>query len=145
MHPGHAPAGRIRLPGDIPLRQIAARRLPRFEPGGPVSEARRSQFDRPPPAAQHPPAIEALPASKIGEGRFRRLRRPASRALWFGEGDLPTPSFIAIAAIAALRDGQTFYTTSAGFRRCAGTIAEYLTRLHEKPVGASASWSPARA
>src|SRR5438128_1681856 len=61
---------------------------------------------------------------------------PAVVPLWFGEGDLPTPSFIADAAIAALRDGQTFYTHKRGIPALRRTIAEYLTRLHEKPVGA---------
>src|SRR6266403_1373451 len=61
---------------------------------------------------------------------------PAVVPLWFGEGDLPTPSFIADAAIAALRDGQTFYTHKRGIPALRQAIAEYLTRLHDKPVGA---------
>src|ERR1043166_9740524 len=81
------------------------------------------------------PAIEHLPASKIGEVAAVGFGDPAIVPLWFGEGDLPTPSFIGDAAIAALREGQTFYTHKLGIPALRQTIAEYLTRLHEKPVG----------
>jgi aspartate aminotransferase len=102
-----------------------------------VSEARRLHV------AQHEsrllgirPAIAALPASKIGEVAAVGFGDPAIVPLWFGEGDLPTPSFIGDAAIAALRDGQTFYTHKRGIPALRQAIADYLTRLHEKPVGA---------
>jgi aspartate aminotransferase len=103
-----------------------------------VSEAHRIQRDQ--SAAARPlgirPAIEALPHSKIGEVAAVGFGDPAIVPLWFGEGDLPTPSFIADAAIAALREGQTFYTHKLGIPTLRQAIAEYLTRLHEKPVGA---------
>lgn len=103
-----------------------------------MSEARRIQLDQ--SAAARPlgirPAIEALPASKIGEVAAVGFGDPAIVPLWFGEGDLPTPSFIGDAAVAALRDGQTFYTHKRGIPALRQAIAEYLTRLHEKPVGA---------
>jgi aspartate/methionine/tyrosine aminotransferase len=103
-----------------------------------LSEARRTQLDQ--PAATRPlgirPAIEALPASKIGEVAAVGFGDPAVVPLWFGESDLPTPSFIGDAAVAALRDGQTFYTHKRGIPALRQAIAEYLTRLHEKPVGA---------
>ena len=35
---------------------------------------------------------------------------------WAGEGDAPTPAFIAEAAIEALRQGHTFYTYQRGIR-----------------------------
>ena len=102
-----------------------------------MSEARRLHV------AQHEsrplgirPAIAALPASKIGEVAAVGFGDPAIVPLWFGEGDLPTPSFIGDAAIAALRDGQTFYTHKRGIPALRQAIADYLTRLHEKPVGA---------
>jgi aspartate aminotransferase len=82
------------------------------------------------------PVIEHLPASKIGEVAAVGFGDPAIVPLWFGEGDLPTPAFIADAAIAALREGQTFYTHKLGIPPLRQAIAEYLTRLHEKPVGA---------
>jgi aspartate aminotransferase len=102
-----------------------------------VSEARRMPLAL---SAVRPlgirPAIEALPASKIGEVAAVGFGDPAVVPLWFGEGDLPTPSFIADAAIAALRAGQTFYTHKRGIPELRQAIAEYLTRLHEKPVAA---------
>ena len=47
-------------------------------------------------------AIEALPASKIGEVSNVGFGDPSVLPLWFGEGDLPTPSFIYEAATRAL-------------------------------------------
>ena len=35
-------------------------------------------------------------------------------ALWAGEGDTPTPELIRAGAVAALADGQTFYTYQRG-------------------------------
>ncbi len=102
-----------------------------------MSEARRIEVAT---AAARPfgirTAIEALPASKIGEVAAVGFGDPAIVPLWFGEGDLPTPSFIGDAAIAALRDGQTFYTHKRGIPPLRQAIAAYLTRLHDKPVGA---------
>ncbi|HEX3499251.1 MAG TPA: pyridoxal phosphate-dependent aminotransferase [Stellaceae bacterium] len=101
-----------------------------------MSEARRIPLA---PSAASPlgirPAIEALPASKIGEVAAVGFGDPAIVPLWFGEGDLPTPAFIADAAIAALREGQTFYTHKRGIPELRQAIAEYLTRLHARPVG----------
>ena len=77
-----------------------------------------------------------MPASQIGEVAAVGFGDPAIVPLWFGEGDLPTPDFIGDAAIAALRDGQTFYTHKRGIPPLRQAIAEYLTRLHERPVGA---------
>ena len=102
-----------------------------------MSEARRIKIVQ---SADRPhgirPAIEAFPASKIGEVAAVGFGDPAIVPLWFGEGDLPTPSFIGDAAIAALRDGQTFYTHKRGIPPLRQAIAAYLTRLHDKPVGA---------
>lgn len=81
-------------------------------------------------------AIEALPASKIGEVANVAFGDPSVVALWFGEGDLPTPSFICDAAADALRRGETFYTFKRGIPSLREAIAAYLTRLHAKPVGA---------
>jgi aspartate aminotransferase len=104
-----------------------------------VSEAHPIQLDQSVGAARSlgiRRAIVALPGSKIAEVAAVGFGDPAIVPLWFGEGDLPTPSFIADAAIAALRDGQTFYTHKLGIPPLRQAIAEYLTRLHERPVGA---------
>ena len=40
--------------------------------------------------------------------------------LWVGEGDLPTPAFIAEAARRSLEAGETFYTAQRGLPASAG-------------------------
>src|SRR6266851_2479895 len=113
--------------------------LPPASPEVPLSDARRHSSDQlafPPRPLGVRPAIVALPASKIGEVAAVGFGDPAIVPLWFGEGDLPTPSFICDAAAAALRDGQTFYTHKRGIPPLRQAIAAYLTRLHDKPVGA---------
>ena len=50
--------------------------------------------------------------------------------LWAGEGDLPTPSFIADAATAALKAGETFYTYQRGVPELRQALADYTARLY---------------
>src|SRR5271154_5991714 len=54
---------------------------------------------------------------------------------WFGESDQPTPSFIREAAIASLRDGETFYSENLGRPYLRDAISTYLTNLHHLPIG----------
>lgn len=54
--------------------------------------------------------------------------------LWVGEGDLPTPEFIARAAQASLEDGETFYTYQAGIPPLREAISGYLSALYAMPV-----------
>ena len=56
--------------------------------------------------------------------------------LWFGEGDLRTPDFIAQAAVEALQRGETFYTWKRGLPPLREAIARYLSDLHGVTVGA---------
>ncbi|MEM6712454.1 MAG: pyridoxal phosphate-dependent aminotransferase [Pseudomonadota bacterium] len=49
--------------------------------------------------------------------------------LWAGEGDLPTPSFIAEAAAKSLADGETFYTWQRGLPELREALAAYTQRL----------------
>ena len=69
--------------------------------------------DAPMLSAVRPEALNA-PESGIVEvfnyGRTRQGLIP----LWAGEGDLPTPSFIADEATRALAAGETFYTYQRG-------------------------------
>lgn len=80
------------------------------------------------------PAIVDLPGSKIravsdaGQGIADLI------PLWYGEGDDPTPAFIADAAAAALRRGQTFYTVNRGIPELRAALARYATRLYGRPV-----------
>jgi aspartate aminotransferase len=56
---------------------------------------------------------------------------------WFGESDQSTPSFINQAAIASLRDGETFYSENLGRLYLRQAISTYLTDLHQRPVATS--------
>jgi aspartate aminotransferase len=78
--------------------------------------------------------IEALPASRIAEISALGMGDPDVVALWYGEGDLPTPDFIAEAANQAMRRGETFYTYKAGLPELRHTIADYLTGLYARPI-----------
>jgi len=79
-------------------------------------------------------AINALPTSRIAEISALGMGDPEVVALWYGEGDVPTPDFIAAAAHDAMRRGETFYTYKAGLPELRQTIADYLTGLYARPV-----------
>jgi aspartate aminotransferase len=81
-------------------------------------------------------AIRELPTSRIAEISALGMADPAVIPLWYGEGDLPTPEFIGVAANAALRAGHTFYTYKAGLPELRATIADYLTGLYARPIDA---------
>jgi aspartate/methionine/tyrosine aminotransferase len=49
--------------------------------------------------------------------------------LWVGEGDLPTPAFIAEAAIRSLQAGETFYTYQRGIPPLREALATYQERV----------------
>lgn len=57
-------------------------------------------------------------------------------ALWFGEGDLPTPEFIGQAAAEALKGGNTFYPPQNGIPKLRRSLSDYLTELHAGPTAA---------
>jgi aspartate/methionine/tyrosine aminotransferase len=56
--------------------------------------------------------------------------------MWVGEGDLPTPSFIADAAARSLSAGETFYTDQRGIPDLRAALAAYHTRFYERPFPA---------
>ncbi len=76
------------------------------------------------------PAILDLPDSPILD--IWRMGRGLDGVigLWAGEPDLPTPAFIADAAVAALREGRTFYTDNRGIPALRRALAAYLHRLY---------------
>ncbi|HEX9464014.1 MAG TPA: pyridoxal phosphate-dependent aminotransferase [Alphaproteobacteria bacterium] len=82
------------------------------------------------------PRIERFPGSRIREIANAGMWKADVAALWFGEGDLPTPDFICQAAARAMTDGKTFYTQNSGIPELRQAIARYVTRLHGGPVGA---------
>jgi aspartate aminotransferase len=79
-------------------------------------------------------AINLLPASRIAEISALGMGDPDVVPLWYGEGDVPTPAFIADAVAEALRAGETFYTYKAGLPELRRTIAEYLGGLYAKQL-----------
>jgi aspartate aminotransferase len=79
-------------------------------------------------------SIRDLPASRIAEISALGMDDPAVIPLWYGEGDLPTPGFIAEAASAALQAGHTFYTYKAGLPELRATIADYQSGLYARPT-----------
>lgn len=84
----------------------------------------------PAPAALRVEAREA-PESGIVEVFNYGRGRPGLIPLWAGEGDLPTPRFIADAAARSLAEGETFYTNQRGVPELRAALARY----HERTFG----------
>lgn len=74
-----------------------------------------------------PRSIEA-PESGIVELVNYARGREGLIPLWVGEGDLPTPDFIARAAADALTGGETFYTWQRGIPRLREALSRYYAR-----------------
>jgi aspartate aminotransferase len=74
-------------------------------------------------------------ASLIRELANGAMGRENLLPFWFGESDQATPMFIREAAIASLRDGETFYTENLGRRYLRDAVARYLTGLHGRAIG----------
>ncbi len=68
------------------------------------------------------PESGIVAVANYGRGRERLI------PLWAGEGDLPTPGFIADAANRALQAGETFYTWQRGIPDLRQALARYHTR-----------------
>src|SRR3954465_4357740 len=86
-------------------------------------------------AAYHTIREEArgAPRSGIGEVANYGRGRPGLIPLWVGEGDLPTPGFIAEAARRSLAAGETFYTWQRGIPELREALARYIARLYGRP------------
>jgi aspartate aminotransferase len=92
----------------------------------------------------HRGTLSAAPKAQEAEPRFSHslIRAVANTAMgrqdvlafWFGESDQATPSFIREAAIASLRDGETFYSENLGRLYLRQAIATYLADLHHLPI-----------
>jgi aspartate/methionine/tyrosine aminotransferase len=80
-----------------------------------------------------PEAAEA-PSSGIVEVFSYGRDRPGLIPLWVGEGDLPTPGFIAEAAARSLAAGETFYTHQRGIPELRRAISAYLGRLYAQDL-----------
>jgi aspartate/methionine/tyrosine aminotransferase len=89
------------------------------------------------PAPEPTALIETLraqareaPESGIVEVMNYGRRRGRVLPLWVGEGDMPTPAFIAEAATRALAAGETFYTWQRGIPELREALARYHARLY---------------
>ncbi|MFC3070884.1 pyridoxal phosphate-dependent aminotransferase [Phenylobacterium soli] len=86
-----------------------------------------------PPVAR--PEVLALRSSKIREVANAAWGREGVLPFWFGESDRPTPEFIRAAAAEALTAGRTYYTPNLGTAELRQALADYLTGLHDRPIG----------
>ena len=82
------------------------------------------------------PMAAALPESGIMAVVNYGHEKPGLIPFWAGEGDEPTPAFICEAAMAALRDGETFYTYQRGIPLLRQGIADYVRRHFQADVEA---------
>ncbi|WP_102959813.1 pyridoxal phosphate-dependent aminotransferase [Mangrovicella endophytica] len=82
------------------------------------------------------PEALAAPESGIVAVMNYARGRPGLIPLWAGEGDLPTPAFIADAAAASLKAGETFYTWQRGIPELRQALATYASTLYGKPLDA---------
>ncbi|WP_137156832.1 pyridoxal phosphate-dependent aminotransferase [Rhizobium sp. FKL33] len=78
------------------------------------------------------PQSLAAPESGIVEIVNYARTRDNLIPLWVGEGDNPTPQFIADAAIASLNAGQTFYTYQRGIPELRQALSNYYARHFNK-------------
>jgi aspartate/methionine/tyrosine aminotransferase len=76
-----------------------------------------------------PNAVAAPPSGIVEIASYARARQDVL-PFWVGEGDLPTPDFIADAARKSLAAGETFYTYQEGLPSLREAIAEYLARVY---------------
>ena len=78
--------------------------------------------------------VGELEDSLIREIAHKGMRDPDIIPLWFGEPDLPTPSFIISAADQALRAGHTFYTPNLGIAVLRETLSKYMSDLYKSRI-----------
>lgn len=83
--------------------------------------------------AQLSRSAQSLPESGILKVAKYGWEQEGLIPLWAGEGDVPTPRFICEAASAALADGQTFYTYQRGIPALREALANYFSRLYQRP------------
>lgn len=100
-----------------------------------AAKAGRSKGKVWPMSLIEPLRLEArqAPESGIVEVMNYGRTRPGLIPLWAGEGDEPTPAFIAEAATRSLVAGETFYTYQRGIPELRQALADYHTTLFGKP------------
>jgi aspartate aminotransferase len=80
------------------------------------------------------PTIAALPGSRIAAIAEYGRDRAGLIPLWFGESDLPTPSFIQDAARAAMAAGHMRYTAKRGVPELRHALADYMSGLYGRTI-----------
>jgi aspartate aminotransferase len=81
------------------------------------------------------PQIQDLSTENIAELAVRARELGDVIPLWYGEGDLVTPSFVRDAAKAALDAGMTFYIPDMhGHPPLSEAISAYQSDLHGRPI-----------
>ena len=81
------------------------------------------------------PEVSAVETSGIVEVFDYGRNRQGLIPLWVGEGDLPTPPFIAEAAKASIDRGETFYTYQAGLPELRTAISRYMSAHYGGGLG----------
>ena len=76
------------------------------------------------------PDIEALEDSPIVDVWRMGYGNPEVIAMFAGESDVPTPSFIRDAASKALAEGRTFYAPNRGIQAMREALIAYNKRLY---------------
>lgn len=77
--------------------------------------------------------VQDLSLSKVREIANAGFGKKDLLRFWFGESNLSTPHYIRQAAADALVAGRTFYTHNNGNPELRAALADYLTRLHQRP------------
>lgn len=78
--------------------------------------------------------IRRIPLENISTLARDGFGDPSIIPLWFGEGDLAAPPFIAEALMRAIGDGHVFYAHQNGVPPLREALAEYLSGLNRRPV-----------
>ena len=73
----------------------------------------------------------AVPHSRIRELAEVAMTMDGVLPLYFGESNIPTPEFIKRAAVKALADGFTFYTSNAGLPSTRKALARYYHEIQQ--------------
>ena len=81
--------------------------------------------------------IKSLETSPIRKIANTAIGKKGIIPLYFGETDIPTPSFISQAMKDALDQGYTFYSVNQGIPALVEIISKYTSSLHKKNIAPS--------
>jgi aspartate aminotransferase len=79
--------------------------------------------------------LTRLTGSRIVSVARLAFSRPDTDFLCFGESDQPSPAAALTALAASIARGETLYPDVRGMPALRHAIADYLSRLHQRPVG----------